>query len=429
MQNTPSPASGERIAALDITRGVAVLGILLLNIVGFGLPYAYEDPTNAGGAEGLNLAAWRINALFFEGTMRGLFAILFGASALLFLERARRRNADSPTKYYFRRMLWLGVFGLIDGYLLLWDGDILFYYSVVGCLLFLFRNWSTRRLLIAAGVTVILQFSVTAYEYVSYQNLRTLALDAQYAEMQGRPLTREQREALGAFEEQHQDFKPADSQLQAAVDAMRFSYSSAFEYIRARTFYVQTTFFIQHGLGDSLALMLLGMALLRSGLLTAEAPPRVYQLMALMGYGVGLAVNTREVLQLEAADFSVDALMNVYLTYDLGRIPMTLGHLGLILLACQSPAFARFKSALAATGKMALTNYLAQSVICLFLFTGAGLSFYGQLQRHQLYYIVLLVWMLQLWWSTLWLRHFQYGPTEWLWRRLTYYGKGNEVMR
>ena len=205
---------------------------------------------------------------------------------------------------------------------------------------------------------------------------------------------------------------------------MRSSYSSAFEYIRGRTFYVQTTFFIQHGLGDSLAMMLLGMALLRSGLLTAEAPPRAYQLMALMGYGIGLTVNAHEVFLLETADFSVDALMAAYLSYDLGRIPMTLGHLGLILLMCQSPAFARLKSSLAATGKMALTNYVSQSVICLFLFTGAGLSLYGQLQRHQLYYIVLLVWILQLWWSTLWLKHFQYGPTEWVWRRLTYYGSG-----
>jgi uncharacterized protein len=430
MQNSPSPASGERIAALDITRGIAVLGILLLNIVGFGLPYAYEDPTNAGGAEGLNLAAWRINALLFEGTMRGLFTILFGASALLFLERARRRSAeDSPTKIYFRRMLWLCVFGLINGYLLLWDGDILFYYGVVGCLLFLFRNWNTRRLLIAAAVTLILQFSVTTYEYVSYQNLRAEASDAQDAETQGLPLTLEQREALGAFEEQQQDFKPAESQLQAAIDAMRTSYWSAFEYIRGRTFYVQTTFFIQHGLGDSLAMMLLGMALLRSRLITAEASPRIYQLMALMGYGIGLTVNAHEVSLLEAANFSVDALIAAYLSYDLGRIPMTLGHLGLIMLMCRSRAFARLKAALAATGKMALTNYLSQSVICLFLFTGAGLSLYGQLQRHQLYYIVVVLWILQIWWSTLWLKDFQHGPTEWVWRRLTYYGKSDEVIR
>ena len=75
---------------------------------------------------------------------------------------------------------------------------------------------------------------------------------------------------------------------------------------------------------------------------------------------------------------------------------------------------------------MALTNYLSQSVICLFLFTGAGLSLYGQLQRYQLYYIVLLVLILQLWWSTLCLKHFQYGPTDWLCRRLTYYGGGSD---
>jgi len=131
----------ERIGMLDATRGIAVLGILLMNITGFGLPQSYDDPTNWGGYQGINLTTWRIAALFFEGTMRGLFTLLFGAGALLFLQRhAARHTGLLPADLYFRRTMWLIFFGLVNAYALLWSGDILYYYGVTGLLLFVFRN-------------------------------------------------------------------------------------------------------------------------------------------------------------------------------------------------------------------------------------------------------------------------------------------------
>ena len=139
---------------LDATRGIAVLGILIMNITGFGLPRAYDDPTNWGGSDGLNLAAWRIAALFFEGTMRGMFTLLFGAGALLFLQRHAARNPGLlPADLYFRRTMWLIVFGLVNAYLLLWPGDVLYYYGVVGLLLFVCRNVGPRKLIVAAAVS------------------------------------------------------------------------------------------------------------------------------------------------------------------------------------------------------------------------------------------------------------------------------------
>src|SRR5918992_3855337 len=122
----------------------------------------------------------------------------------------------------------------------------------------------------------------------------------------------------------------------------------------------------------------------------------------------------------ERAGFSVDALMASYLTYDLGRLPMTLGHLGAIMLMYRYGVFTRAQRVLAAVGRMALTNYMAHSVICLFVFTGAGLALYGQLERHELYYIVLAIWIAQLIWSPLWLKYFRFGPMEWVWRKMTY---------
>jgi uncharacterized protein len=184
---------------------------------------------------------------------------------------------------------------------------------------------------------------------------------------------------------------------------------------------MQTEFFFRHGIVECFGMMLLGMALLKLGVLTGASPNRVYLALMVVGYTIGLSVNVSEIRQLEGADFAPEALMNVLLTYDLGRVPMTLGHLGLIGLICRAPRLAGASRVFAAVGQMALTNYLTQSLICLLLFTGAGLALYGQFARHELYYIVVAIWVVQLIWSPLWLRHFRYGPAEWLWRSATYW--------
>jgi uncharacterized protein len=88
---------------------------------------------------------------------------------------------------------------------------------------------------------------------------------------------------------------------------------------------------------------------------------------------------------------------------------------------CRMPRLSGVARVFAATGQMALTNYLSQSALALFLFTGAGLALYGQMSRLELYYVVVAIWILQLAWSSLWLRHFRYGPAEWIWRSLTYW--------
>ena len=412
----------ERIGMLDATRGVAVLGILLMNITQFGLPHAYDDPTNWGGAAGADLAVWRTMALFFEGTMRGLFTVLFGAGALLFLERHTARSADMrPADLYFRRTMWLIVFGLINGYVLLWDGDILFYYGVTGLLLFVFRNSTPRRLIIFAAAALILQLVVTTVEWAGYRELRDDAQQAHVLQAAGEMLNDEQRESIEAFRSLNDDFKPARQTVEKEIATIQASYTSALGVIAPRTWHSHTTFFFTHGLADVLAMMLLGMALFKLGVLTGAASTRVYLLMMIVGYALGLAINLIETTRLESAGFSVEALIQSYLTYDLGRVPMTLGHIGLIALLCRAPALSGITRTFAAAGQMALTNYLAQSVICLFIFTGAGLALYGELQRHELYYVVAAIWIVQLIWSPLWLKAFRFGPAEWLWRSLTYW--------
>jgi uncharacterized protein len=415
-------AREDRIGMLDTTRGIAVLGILLMNITGFGLPYAYDDPTNWGGHTGVDLAAWRINALFFEGTMRGLFTLLFGAGALLFLQRhIARSNGLWPADLYFRRTLWLIALGLVNGYLLLWDGDILFFYGVVGLLLFVFRNLAPRSLILASAVIMCLQTTVTVVEYRDYHREQAAARAAEARKAEGTAVTAEEQEAIEVFAATTAEFKPGRQDVESMVEKMRQSYASAFDIVSKKTWYVETAFFFRHGLLESLGMMLLGMALLKLGILSGTAPTRTYLALAVVGYTIGLGVNLYEVRLLEGSRFGLDALVQSYLTYDAGRIPMTLGHLGSIGLLCRAAPLAAIARTFGAVGQMALSNYLAQSVICMFIFTGAGMALYGQLPRHELYYIVAAIWLVQLVWSPLWLRHFRFGPAEWLWRSLTYW--------
>lgn len=414
----------ERIGMLDTTRGIAVLGILIMNVTGFGLPRAYDDPTIWGGSDGANLTVWRIAALFFEGTMRGMFTLLFGAGALLFLQRHAARNSGLlPADLYYRRTIWLIVFGLVNAYLLLWPGDILYYYGVVGLLLFVFRNVAPRKLIAAATVIMILQTAVTFTEWYGYSEASAAAAAAQEARSSDRALTERQNEAIENLARINEQFKPSREELEKTVSRVRKSYLSALAVAAPESWHYETTFFLQHGLLECLGMMLLGMALLKYGVLTGAASRRVYATLLLVGYAIGLTVNLFETSNLIRGEFSVASLIASYLTYDLGRIPMTLGHIGLIGLVYQSAVLSAAMRALGAVGQMALTNYLAQSVICMFLFTGAGLALYGKLERHELYYVVVAIWIAQLIWSPLWLRRFRFGPAEWLWRSLTYWEK------
>jgi uncharacterized protein len=412
----------ERIGMLDTTRGIAVLGILIMNVTGFGLPMSYDDPTNWGGGEGVNLTVWRIVALLFEGTMRGMFTLLFGANALLFLQRhVARTSGLRPADLYFRRTLWLIVFGLVNGYLLLWPGDILFYYGVVGLLLFVFRNVSPRKLIVTAAVIMLLQTVVTVAEWYGYHETSVAALGAEEAKAAGALLTDEQEQAIETLAATNEEFKPSRADLEKTVARVRKSYLGALRVFAPETWNLETGFFFRHGLLESLGMMLFGMALLKLGVLTGAASARVYGALMLAGYALGLAVNLFETENLMSAGFSTQSLIASYLTYDLGRIPVTLGHIGLIGLLYRMPALASVMRRFGAAGQMALTNYLSQSVICMFVFTGAGLALYGHLERHELYYVVVPIWIVQLIWSPWWLRRFRFGPAEWLWRSLTYW--------
>lgn len=411
-----APAA-QRIEALDFVRGVALFGILLMNITGFGLPDAYTNPQNSGGATGVNLITWIITEIGFEGTQRGLFSMLFGASVILFTSRLETQGRTDAADIYVRRNLWLIGFGMINGFILLWQGDILYAYGIIALFLFPFRKLAGKWLL-AIGLAALLAGAFWSFcEARAAQAAYAPYPAAAAARDAGQELTPEQEEAIAAWEQVQGQYVTPPDNIAAAIQEHVQGYGRALTYLAPFNVYAETHNLYRYFF-DMFGMMLIGMGLFRLGVLTLERRTILYVAMVVGGYAIGLATNAWETRHIIDGGFSARAFTEVTTTYDLGRLGMTFGHLGLLLLFVRSGVLRPVRRAFAAVGRMAITNYLMQSAIALVLFVLMG--WYGQLQRHQLYYVVFAIWGFQLIFCPLWLRYFKFGPVEWLWRSLTY---------
>ncbi|MCX2718435.1 DUF418 domain-containing protein [Lentiprolixibacter aurantiacus] len=414
-------SASERIAALDVLRGVALLGILLMNIAGFGLVFmAYGDPTVQGGADGLNLLVWKINNLFFEGTMRALFSMLFGVGMVLMTSRMINRGGGlEVADIYYRRTIWLLIFGVIHAYLILWPGEILFSYGLYGLFLFPFRNAPAKKLIIGVVVLIMFGFGLQYYQYSSNMDSYEKYQLAQTYE-EGAELPDEVKAGKETWEGMMAEMKPDDKSIHKNTESMHKGYLDLVLFLAPINRMVQTSFNYDYNPWDVLPMMLLGIALFKLQVITASLRRRDYLLMMILGYGIGVSINYYETSILINDNFSVLAFMKSGLTYPFGRVAVAFGHIGLIMLFCKSGILGFLRNALAAVGRMALTNYIMHSVICAFVFTGIGFSLFGQLERYELYYVVGGIWLFQLIVSPIWLKYFRFGPLEWLWRSLTY---------
>lgn len=413
----------DRIDSLDVMRGVALLGILLMNIIAFGLPFAtYYNPSVAGIDNPANLWAYIVNWLFFEGTMRALFSMLFGAGMVLMTTRAEERGAGiEAADVYYRRLLWLILFGVIDAYLLLWVGDILFLYGIAGLFLFVFRGLAPRTLfLIGVAMLVVLGIkNVNASNELA--ELRQVTAEVESIRAAGGEPSREQLAAIDHLEEIRAEFEPDPEQIQEQVEARHSGYIDQVKYLVPLNIAAQSTLTYTLGIWDVLMMMFMGMALIKWGVFSAARSWGFYGAMVVVGYGIGLPINWYEVRMAIESGFAIEWSGIQYVsTYQIGRAGTAAGHIGLIMMICKSGLFGFITKPLAAVGRMALTNYLAHSVICMFLFTGVGLAWFGELERYELYYVVGGIWLFQLIVSPIWLRYFRFGPMEWLWRSLTY---------
>jgi uncharacterized protein len=408
----------ERLISLDIIRGVALFGILLMNITAMGLPNAYSDPTNYGGAQGADLLAWWIITMFFEGTQRGLFSLLFGAGVILLTSRIEARGGDSAD-VFFRRNLWLVVFGVVHGFVLLWTGEILFYYGVTALFVYAFRNARPRTLVAIALAGLLFNAAWNLADARAGLATHGQWQEAQAAKASGVALTREQVAAVEEWEDLVAEMKPDAAKLQATIAAKRGSYLDVMRFQASELVHNQSWWLYRYFF-DIFSMMLIGMAAFKLGLLQLGHARRPYYWMIALGYGIGLTVNHLETSHLLANNFSVLSRLQVEVSYDLGRLAMISGHLGLLMLFCNSGVLGWLKRRLAAVGQMALTSYISHTIITGLIFFGFGLGLFGQLARHELYYIVVAIWIFQLIVSPIWLAHFRFGPLEWLWRSLTY---------
>ncbi len=422
-QETIQPTSNsERISAMDTIRGISLFGILLMNIIGFGLYKAYFDPTNNGGATGWNLTVWWMNNLFFEGTMRGMFSMLFGAGILLFTTRKSANNEGTAvTDLFFRRLLWMILFGVIHCYLLLWDGEILYTYGIVGMFAFSFRYLAPKPLIMVAAVILLIATAFSIKDYFKIKDAFEKSTIVNLKKMSRQRLVKGDSTAIEKWNTIVKEEKVTSAQVKEEMTARSKGYWSIVMHKLPVNQYMETAFLYFINFWDTLAMMLWGMAFFKMGILKAAKSNRFYGLMALMGYGIGITINYFETAHIVSSNFSIVSYYQNYMTYHSGRIPTTCGHIALIMLFVKSGFLPFLQKALAAVGQMAFTNYITHSIICNFIFLGYGFSMYGKLQRYELYYIVISIWIFQLIISPIWLKYFRFGPLEWLWRSLTYW--------
>ena len=424
MEQTSSPElvpirQADRILSLDVMRGIVLFGILLMNINGFGLAYAYEDPTVSGGATGWNLYTWIVTNLFFEGTMRALFSLLFGVGMFIFLDRLVEKGAGiKAADVYFRRITWLLVFGLIHGYLLLWVGEILYQYALMGFLVYSFRLMAPRKLI---ALALVLFMIGTVWNYYDYRDAKKWMGEVEAAKADlaaGKELSKELEKAKEAWDKREE--RRAPEAIEEENAEMRKGYFSVVAHLAPVNYDFDVNWPYRSDVWDVLSMMLIGIALFKLGVLTGEKPTSFYLMMMGIGYPIGIAINYYELRLVLDDNFSLLSFSESNVSYYWGRFFVAMGHIGLIMLFCKSRFFGWLKAGLAAVGKMALTNYIMHSVICMVVFTGVGFGLFGELQRYQLLYVVFSIWIFQFIASPIWLRYFHYGPMEWIWRNLSY---------
>lgn len=413
-----------RILSLDVLRGVAVLGILLMNIWSFVWPREVHDyPFLLNDLPGATLETWAFIKVFFEDSQRTIFSMLFGAGALLLIGRLESKETGvSPRKIYYRRTILLILFGLINGYIFLWPADILFVYGLCGLFLYPVRHWRPRsHLLLALGILAIPNV-LTFLEYQDLVELKATALAAEQSQLAGNNVTAEEQAAIDDWAAELDKARPEfDESLQSKIDVMQNgSFREIFAAQAASTLILQTIVALRSFIWDALGAMLLGMVLYRAGFLTLERSAGVYFTTLIISYGIGLPVSYSEAMAGISSNFDPAIVAQSQLTFDVGRFAMALGHMSLILLFCKSAVAEPVKRALAATGQMAFTNYLGQSILGALIFYGIGFGLYGTLPGYSMYFAVAGIWAFQITFSVWWMGRFRYGPFEWVWRTLTY---------
>jgi uncharacterized protein len=384
-----------RIKSLDVVRGFALLGILAVNAVYFAAPFqAAQNPLLAPTAiDEETLWSWFVMHVFFEYKMITLFSMLFGAS--IFLVGGDRSDLDRG-KVLRRRLGWMVLFGILHG-ALIWYGDILLVYALTGFLVMLCRSWSARTLFTVGAIVFAVSTAISL----------GLGMAAQQAPPE-------------AVEEMRQQFwAPAAGEIERVIA----SFQSGVVGATSENLYYWFGFlsYMPFVIIRTAGVMMIGMALFKSGFLSGKAPYSAYAITAIVGAAALAAVAWQAWINWELRfDFlhmmGAGAIVNSTLSPFISLL-----YASVFIMLVKAGALRLLTEPLAAAGRMAFTNYIAQSLIMTTIFYGGrGLGLWGEVDRPTLWVIVLAVWAVQLIWSPLWLSRFEMGPLEWLWRRLSY---------
>jgi uncharacterized protein len=388
----------QRLESLDVLRGFAVLGILIMNIQSFSMiEAAYMNPAAYGDLTGVNRWVWHLSHVFADQKFMTIFSLLFGAGMALMAEKSVALGRSAAGLHY-RRMFWLLIIGLAHAFLF-WFGDILVTYALAGAVAFLFRkirpHWLTFWALAALAVpSLVFLAGGLSLPYWPADALRDL----------------------------QQDWQPDAAAVARELEAYRGGWLGQLAHRAPNALLAQTGLFLLWTGWRAGGLMLLGMALLKWSVLSARKPVRFYAVMALGGAAFGLPL----IINGAARNFEEDWSATYSLFFGSqwnywGSLGVAFAYMALVMLAQRQQWLGPVRRALADVGRMALTNYLLQTLICTTLFYGHCFGWYGRVERWQQVVVVVAVWIFQVGFTLAWLRFRPQGPLEYLWRALTYF--------
>jgi len=419
----------ERINSIDVIRGIALLGILVINIELFSGPYEWIfNPLLNADFTDWNYYLWIFKEPVFTSKMWTLFSMLFGAGAYLLITRAEQKGkAEGVADIYYRRLLWLLLMSLIHAYFI-WAGDILFFYAITGLFLYPLRKLTVRGMIIACSLILLITVGLSYHDYRTNISLQKEVAKIETILQSGEAITEDQQATMDKWDSKNIMNKPKPEALQKKIETMgQGSYveiiKSEKEWVRSgHTEFFYPILFLMH-----LMMMILGMALMKAKVLSAELKSKTYLMLMIFGYVIGFSLSALRIRDLLNHHFDVLSIEGMIGKIE--RIAVAMGHIGLICLFCKSNLLGWLKRALASVGRMAFTNYIMHSLICTFLFYGYGFGLYGEMNRTEQMLVVIFIWLFQLIISPIWLRYFRFGPLEWVWRSLTYWKRQPMLVR
>ena len=419
----PTPVEPQdRVATIDVVRGLAVLGILVMNVVEFGHPLrVYENPAAGGGATGADLWTWFVQNSLFDGRMRALFSMLFGAGLVLFIERMQRsgRGADA-VDLWLRRCLWLVLFGMLHRFGLQFTGDILYQYGLLGLVAVAFRKLRPRSLLLAGALCLAAFTPIELWRHHQASTVRDQAAQATQLAQSGQTVPQPLQDARTRWERRIAPPKPETAQPE--LDAMRGGYATVFAYRWDYHHMFQSSYLYYHFVWDVLGMVFVGMALARLGFFQGQCQTRVYvAVIALAGVLAGASFLWGWAFaerQFSGGELELKLVHGI--THPFVRGLVGLGWAAGLILLVQRGWLRWLTASLGRVGRMAFSCYVLQTVCCTLFFFGYGLGYYGEMSRATLMFVWLGVSLVQVLASWLWLSRFRLGPLEWAWRSLTY---------